>query len=287
MSSNASFSSTFKPILLEQAQRHQNRVATSLLKIEKECGLVKYHGFRQYLQQRMQSNLPSTTSADTTANTDAATLQTNTDTANKKKIAFMITASMKQELTDNLGYSVDDIKRMTPLQASLVLNHQVAPADYDEKLPILEQEHEAEQEELRRQEAEKAERQRLEQEAQQEKELQSRLRQQRAREESQATFDTTSSSFSTEDLANSIGVESGFDETWYEVVEIKPNGDNIRQGLYPNQAEADLGLETREMIRDRQMEKDRERLREEIDESDYSTYEIREISRATVMKQQS
>ena len=197
----------------------------------------------------------------------------------------MITSSMKSELTDNLGYAADDIKRMTPLQASLVLNHKVAPAEYDEQLPLLEQEYEAEQERLRQQqEAEETERrQKMEQEAAQQQTA-------AAQEESSNTFDTASSSFSPKDLADAIGVESGFEDTWYEVVEIKPNsGDVIRQGLYPNRAEADLGLETREMIRNRQMEKDRQRKGGDnatVDEADYSTYEIREISRAAVMEQQ-
>jgi hypothetical protein len=44
-----------RPLLLEQAFREANTVATGLLKVDKEVGLVKYHGLLGYLQQRLQS----------------------------------------------------------------------------------------------------------------------------------------------------------------------------------------------------------------------------------------
>jgi hypothetical protein len=188
---------------------------------------------------------------------------------------------MKQMLQETLGYDPDQIKKMTPMQASLVLNHHVSPDKFDEQLPVLEKAYEEEQEALRQQQEERA---KLEQEQQQE--------QQRQPTDSTLAappyyvFEDTSSSLSPAELASAIGAESGFEETWFELMEIKPSGDAVRQGLYPNMAEADLGLETREMIRDRQMEKDQHRYGGDHANKEYSTYEIREVSRSEIMRQQ-
>lgn len=59
----------------------------------------------------------------------------------KARVAFMVTAAMRQELTERLAYSEEQIKRLTPLQASLVLHHDVPSHEVESKLPDLEQEH--------------------------------------------------------------------------------------------------------------------------------------------------
>jgi hypothetical protein len=56
------------------------------------------------------------------------------------------------------------------------------------------------------------------------------------------------------DHNGSTNMGDGFSETWYEVVEIQPNGERLRVGLYQDEGEALLGLQTREMIRDRRLE---------------------------------
>lgn len=65
--------------------------------------------------------------------------------ANTAKIAFMITSSMKHDLTESLGYSSEAIRAMKPQQASLVLHHEVSPESYDEQIIVLEEAFEKEQ----------------------------------------------------------------------------------------------------------------------------------------------
>jgi hypothetical protein len=278
-------SSIFKPVLLEQASKNSNRVALSLLKMEKEIGLVRYWGWMGYIRQRVRPLMTTTTTPTTTSIDD------NDNSDNKKKIAFMITTSMKQELQDTYKYTVDDVKKMTPLQASLVLNHQISPEEYDDKVPTLQEEYEKEQEQARLLEKEKIEKQQQEEEAE---EQQRRQQQQEKEQQKMMTMkdnyilttpdSATSSSASPEVLAAAIGIQSEMKDTWYEVVEVKPNGERIRQGLYPNEEEAQEGLETREMIRDRQKEKDEHRHRNDSAKKiEYSTFEICEISRGKVL----
>lgn len=52
---------------------------------------------------------------------------------------------MKQDLAE-LGYAEDDVKKQTPLQASLILQHQVPPQECETRLPVLVSEYEKEQE---------------------------------------------------------------------------------------------------------------------------------------------
>lgn len=302
------FASILKPVLLEQA-RQSNRVATSLLYMEKEYGLVQYFGWRRYLQQRFRttttkaspSSLMATSSSEIVPSHDDNTVTTTTtnDEPSKKKIAFMITSSMKQELQDEpLGFSAEQIKKMTPLQASLTLSHQVTSEKYDETIGALEGDYQKEQEQLRQKEEELL---RAEQEQQVQEEVQQQqkendeinpvaLRNSDRNEPEQQqqqpyVFEDISSSLSPAQLASAIGVGSGFKETWYEVREIKPNGESIRQGLHPDMAEAELGLETRETIRDRQMEKDQHRYGIKDNQKEYSTFEIREITRTEIMNE--
>lgn len=110
--------------------------------------------------------------------------------------------------------------------------------------------------------------------------------QQQQQQQQPYVFEDLSSSMSPAQLATAIGVGSGFAETWYEVRETKPNGESVRQGLHPNMAEAELGLETRETIRDKQIEKDQQRYGlKDNNQKEYSTFEIREISRTQIMNE--
>ena len=62
---------------------------------------------------------------------------------------------MKQALGDmnegGLGYTVDQIKKLTPLKATLLLQHQVDPKDMESRLPQLVSDHEKQEEEEQRQ----------------------------------------------------------------------------------------------------------------------------------------
>mmetsp|Transcript_9840 Transcript_9840/g.17972 ORF Transcript_9840/g.17972 Transcript_9840/m.17972 type:complete len:231 (-) Transcript_9840:61-753(-) len=226
----------------------------------------------------MSSSSSTVSSISSISSSSSSSTLPGNDQTDKKKIAFMITTSMKQDLQETLGYPAEDIKKITPLQASLILNHKVPPEEFQERLPILEREYEEEQEKQRQQEIEEQEAKMARQTSQQES--------QPEQEHQDYTFTTTSSSFTPTELASSLGIESGFSDTWYEVVEVKPHtGERVRQGLYPNPEEAQLGLETRVMIRERQREKDKDRYGNNQDK-EYSTFEVCEISREKVLQQQ-
>ena len=61
--------------------------------------------------------------------------------AKAARVAFMVTSTMRQELTERLSYSEEQIKRLTPLQASLILQHDVPSHEVSIKLPELENQH--------------------------------------------------------------------------------------------------------------------------------------------------
>jgi hypothetical protein len=48
------------------------------------------------------------------------------------RVAFMITSSQKVELQERLGYEATDIKGLTPMEALLILEHDIHRNDYDE-----------------------------------------------------------------------------------------------------------------------------------------------------------
>lgn len=252
------------------------------------------------------------------------------------KVAFMITSSMKQELKDKLGYDADQIKQMTPQQASIVLYHAVSPDTFDGRLPILEEEFAMEQEEKQRQQ-EQDRALKLQQEQEEERvrfesfsgpqilSLSSSPSSSSAAAaasiagESHAGNSTTSSSqlarseskdYNESSLVGHIldsktetdaatasstepttgtpevlfdssetpvmikggGRHNGFADVWYEVVEVNPNGERLRVGLYQDREEALLGLETREMIRDKRLER-----ASPLDPR--NTFDIRQISK--------
>jgi hypothetical protein len=262
-----------RPILLDYA-RQSNTVATSFLKMDKEMGLMRYWGLSGYLRQRLQSTTALAASATgTTANNSASkqTADTEQSTSSKARIAFMVTASMKTELADKLGYDLNQIKKLRPLQASLILNHDVKPENMEVQLPLLEQEHAAREEEGR-QRQEEEERQRQEEEERQSQEEEERQRQEQEAErffleneaktlqEQAASSDTIypSAGFHTQFfvaeggyssknvLADDNSKTSGFADAWFEVTETREDGTTSRVGLHLNEKEANVGMETRQ-----------------------------------------
>jgi hypothetical protein len=162
-------SETIKSVLLEEARREPlpNTLAISILKIDKEVGLVRYWGLAEYLKQNqpafsftsLSSKLfsgkvsPVTDIADNGINNndknyddDDSSGASPRPTHGAARVAFMITSSMKRDLIDGLGYQTSVLKGMTPKQASLVLHHRVPSESYCETIPGLEK---ALEEELR------------------------------------------------------------------------------------------------------------------------------------------
>lgn len=237
-----------KPILLDHA-RQSNSVATSLLHVDKEVGLVKYYGLSGYLKKRLQS-----TSALTANDDSAVSASSNGNgTGNTAKIAFMVTASMKQDLSEKLGYDADQIKSMTPLQASLILNESIKVEEMETKLPIAEQEYE-----LQRQKEEDEARLLAEQEQQS---MISVDHQPAASTGGIPSTNGLSSSTQIFGLGEGYMSRNEYDphrktkigaffsaSEWFEVTEINAKGETSRVGLYQDEEEAELGLKTRQYI---------------------------------------
>jgi len=279
---------SFKPSLLDQA-RQSNSVAYSLLRMDRQIGVVRYYGimgyFRQQWQARFTSSLPpSTTSEDNNDGNVPVSSPTSTasgaaNTASeptKARIAFMITASMKSELIEKLGYDMDQhIKKMTPLQASLILHRRITAEEMEEELPSAEEEYQKQLEEdaVRQQkEAEAQETLRAQQLAAMKKaealekaqgaasgEISADAKNQQDTQSASPplyeTMDGTPDGFQPSDSLLSSSAsdsQSGFGNSWFEVIETNPEtGETSRVGLYLDENEATLGFQTRQEIAER------------------------------------
>ena len=173
---------------------------------------------------------------------------------------------MKQELNEGLGFHMDQIKSMTPLQASLVLHHQIKPEGLEERLPIVEKEYQEQKEieqKQRQAEIQQQEEQRQHQ-LEMQKQQQQQLEQKQAVEEqppssapsstnqqpSTPYFDPTFWYMSTNTLnLPNRGNNIGWGDTWFEVVETNHETEETsRVGLYQDEKEAELGMQVRQEI---------------------------------------
>ena len=250
-----------RPILLDHA-RQSNRVATSMLKVDKEIGLIRYWGLWGYLRQRLSPSFSSGASQ--------AIENRNDEEGSEKKarISFMITSAMKADLADRLGYDPEKVKQMTPLQASLLLNNNVPAEEMESRLPILEKEHIEEEE--------------REQQRRHEKEQLRLLESLHANAGvSPSTNDvyamhrdpisTTEHGYISANIMDDGNYRNdawGRGSTWYEVIETRGDGESSRVGLYLVEEEAQLGLETRQLVADRK--------------ANHMKYELRKISGDTL-----
>ncbi|GKY90393.1 hypothetical protein MPSEU_000013300 [Mayamaea pseudoterrestris] len=118
-----------------------NQTAISLLRVEQQWSLMKYHGVAEYCrtvwaqhkvnQQRLlynssgfdigsNSESPSADIAPSHSSSPASL----SSSSNNSKIAVMITNRMKHALIHDLNYhEKEQINKLTPLQASLILQH--------------------------------------------------------------------------------------------------------------------------------------------------------------------
>ncbi|CAJ1953863.1 unnamed protein product [Cylindrotheca closterium] len=267
---------SFKPVLLDQARQY-NLVARSLLQVDRQIGLVRYHGIMGYFQQQWQARFSSSLPPSTT--TPEGSSPADTSQPNKARIAFMITGSMKQELNEQMGYLDEDIRKMTPLQASLILHYRIIPDEMEEKLPVVEAEYEKQREEdavKQQQEAEERERLRAAQQVEMKKAEALRKEQAASTAESKtevnaqqetpsapyvapapltvASFSAAANNFQSSNTLlspSADGTTNGFGDSWFEVNEIDPKtGEATRVGLYQEEEEATLGMKTRQEIAD-------------------------------------
>lgn len=151
------FGDALRNVLVSEA-RQSNQVANNFLKIQQHYGLMQYHGLVGYWRQRQQALQDaggegsfSTDSNNTDAGTGGGTPAVSVGSSEKgnvAQVAFMITSAMRTELSGNLGYTAEQIKSLTPVDASLILHHKVKPDEKEEKLPGLLEAHQAEQERI-------------------------------------------------------------------------------------------------------------------------------------------
>lgn len=124
----------FQQLLVNEARQSNNRTAALLLQTQREVGLVRYYGVSKYLEQKWIDNR-------TNGNAQAPRGEKLASSSRQKaKVSFMITTPMKEHLKE-MGYTADAIKKLTPLQANIILEQKVSPDNMNELLPTLEAEH--------------------------------------------------------------------------------------------------------------------------------------------------
>ena len=158
--------------LVTHAKRDHNSVALSFLNMDRNIGLIRYHGLLSYSKQYILPALfhsnrnSSSLSRDDDGRISAPVSPTRFETGqtqnnNKAKVAFMITSSQKITLIESLGYDVSQVKEMKPIEALIALEHKILPGN-DETIARLVAENEeflkAENEEKQRRMAQETER---------------------------------------------------------------------------------------------------------------------------------
>ena len=165
--------------LMQCARSDGNVVAESALRLDREIGLMRYHGLGGYLTAKggVRALLPSgssgggfdltrflfgppsgkgrearASSPDTGHGISTSDSTTSSSSPKKARVAFMITAAQRQQLSTELGYTAEDIRRLKPLEALLILEHCIKPGSDEEVMRLVK-----ENEEMERQEAERAE----------------------------------------------------------------------------------------------------------------------------------
>jgi hypothetical protein len=110
-----------KQLLLDE--KTSNVAAVSLLKWDKEFGLLQYYGAQEYFRRWWQAR--SKSSSSTTTSTSLPKSQANAEQGSTTaRVAFMITSEQRKLLAD-LGYTQQDIRSFKPIEALLLIEHGV------------------------------------------------------------------------------------------------------------------------------------------------------------------
>lgn len=156
-SNRLSLANSSRDILLREAQESNNTVAISYLKVEKELNLMRYHGFMGYLRQSSWLQLPQqwsrrlrglgpplvSSAFESQQQQHQQHQQQQRSSSTMARVAFMITAAQRSALANKLGYTAHQIKQLTPLEATLILEHSIQPIEMDSRLKTLVQEYHA------------------------------------------------------------------------------------------------------------------------------------------------
>jgi hypothetical protein len=221
----------------------------------------------QQLPQDSQGT-DSTTTTGSNHSSSNSTLDSkvndNNNNNNRKKaqIAFMITSSMRQELLgESYRYDAEQIKHMTPIDASLILQHGITSKDYEERLPIVKQEYYRmiqEEQQKAKEEAlavEEAQQQRRQQQQEEERLLASS--QSHASEPSLLVQEAPPSSpfqTSADDNHETTTPREGYHK-WYQIVEYPHKDEDDSEprvvAMYKDWKEAQFGMEVHQDLANR------------------------------------
>lgn len=149
----------FQQSLVQEARGGTNQTALSLLRYQKEWNDMRYYGFLNYMRAQVPSLMgwpafSTLQSSSVAPSSSPATISTQVSGGEessppKAQVAFMVTAKMKTQLGE-LQYTADDVKQLTPVEASLLIAHSVPPLERAKDLPLLVAEYERHQEEDRK-----------------------------------------------------------------------------------------------------------------------------------------
>lgn len=119
------------------SQSQKNITAIKLLEWDREWNLMQYYGLQEYARRWWVSSKKSSWSfssiAGSSINTSGAadiqhqhrTITSSKQQQNVARVAFMITSEQRYKLSTNLGYTKSEIKSFKPIQALLLLEHNV------------------------------------------------------------------------------------------------------------------------------------------------------------------
>lgn len=100
----------------------ENTLSLAMLQIDKEIVHMQYHGIFNYITKKINFSV-GTGLKDQTSKRNLITK--NENEKKKAKIAFMITRQQKLILSSSLGYPQDEIKRLKPLEAMIIIEHSI------------------------------------------------------------------------------------------------------------------------------------------------------------------
>jgi hypothetical protein len=100
----------------------ENTLSMTMLKMDKEIIHMKYHGLFNYISKKINFGVLK----DAKDPTLTRNLVTKSENQKKQaRIAFMITREQKVILSKTLGYPEDEIRRLKPLEAMIIIEHSI------------------------------------------------------------------------------------------------------------------------------------------------------------------
>jgi hypothetical protein len=109
--------------LLSSSRAWHTTRRTMLSFFQREVGLFRYHGPIQYWIRRNNNNNSNN--------------QPTAGMTNVARVPFMVTQAQRLRLQQELGYSRQDIQHLTPMDVTVILQHQVRPEERESRLESL------------------------------------------------------------------------------------------------------------------------------------------------------